>query len=234
MGGLGWGNAFPLELGGGPTEIEQIYDALRAAVGTGGPGPVDGIEDLWRQCKARTIAAATTSMERAALQALPLHATDHLPVYERLLGITPQAGATEAERQDAVTAVWVRQLRADGPGLRLAVRAIDARADLDLFPYADAVVVQMGKAFGPRPSTGSYGEANASGFPNYASDFIQIVTYTLDPTQTEPDPVTFLAIQRLLGEVLPSWVFWECNDGYGFFFDGGDDGLSILDIRAFG
>jgi hypothetical protein len=37
MDGHGWINGGPLELGGDTTKTEDVYNALRAAVGIGGP-----------------------------------------------------------------------------------------------------------------------------------------------------------------------------------------------------
>lgn len=229
----GWGNSLPLEIGGSSTEIEAIYDALRNAVGVGGAGPVDGIEDLWRQSKAIGLAAATTSMERAALQALPMFASDHLPVYEELLGIVPGADDTEADRVTAVSIAWSKTLRADGEGLGLAVQAIDARAGLDYLDNTTGQTVTFGKAFAPRPDDGSYGTTTTqTDIPNWSTDFFQLITYALDPGATIIATPILLALRRLLNEVLPSWVDWEINDGYGFYLDGGADGSSLLDYKA--
>ncbi len=228
----GWGNSLPLEIGGSSTEIEAIYDALRSAVGIGGAGPVDGLEDLWRQSKAIGLAAATTSIERAALQALPMYASDHLPVYEQLLGIVPGADETDAARVAAISTAWTNTLRADGEGLGLAIQAIDVRAGLDYLPNATGELVTFGKAFGPRPDDGSYGTSTQTDIPNWSTDFCQLVTYALDPGQTNIPTTILLTLRRVLTEVLPSWVDYQINNGYGFYMDGGSDGSSLMDYKA--
>ena len=99
---LGWSNALPLELGGGPTDAERIYTALRRAMGQGGAGPEGGIEDLWRQCKARAIADAGLGLEAAVLQAFPGEATELLETWEELLGVQPAATVADALATSAV------------------------------------------------------------------------------------------------------------------------------------
>ena len=231
MGGLGWINGASLELGGDSTKTENVYAALRAAVGIGGSGPRDGLEDLWRQCKAQTIAATVIATERSALQAFPDHATDHVPVYERLLAITPAADATEQDRRDAIAQAWTLRLLANMPEVGHALRVIDPAFDLDEIEPDRTVAMMLGRMFPPRGTEAFYG---VPAFPNFGDDFLVRVTYTLSPGQTEPPAQLLAMARRLLNSVLPAWIDWVVTTGEGFFCDGGDDGSSLLDLKGLG
>lgn len=237
MGGIGWHNPLPMDVGGGETDTERVWTALRDAVGEGGAGPVDGLEDAWRQIKAQAIAADFAAVERAALQGVPGYQTDHLEVYEQLLSI-PRADTT-AERQAAVAAALVSQLAADVPSILQALKQIDPAFEVDAVQWAQATVVYFGKAFGPLDGAPPYGTGqasgmSASGWPNYASDFVLHVRYQLAPGQTKPPAESTAAARRMLGEVLPAWVDFTIYTGVGFLLDGGPNGDSLLDLTAFG
>jgi hypothetical protein len=244
MGGIGGLSPFPLPIGGGPSGAEIVYRILRAAVGgDSGAGPVGGIEDHWRWCKAEAIWAGLESAERAALQSLPRYATDHLEVYEDLLHV-PRAD-TDAERAIAVTAAFVLQLSADVPNLSAELRSIDEAFSIQSVQYAQATIVHFGKAFGARPGASgpAYGSGlssgvNATAWPNYATDFVLHVKYTLSVGQLNPSAEILARARRLLCSVLPSWVDFRITSvgagGAGFFLDGGSDGTSLLDLTAFG
>lgn len=235
MGGFGWDNPFPFELGGGPTDTETLYLELRKAVG-GAAGPPDSAEDVWRQCKAATIAAALAAIERAALQALPLWATDHLEVYETLLRI-PRA-ATERERQIACATALVQQLGADIPSIRTDLKKMSPKLDVDSVAYAQAVIGVFGKMFAPRDASVPYGSGLNAGFaatswPNFSTDFVLHVRYSLAAGETIPGAELLAQVKRYLCNVLPSWVDFVIYTGTGFYLDGGVDGTSLLDLTAF-
>ena len=231
MGGLGWMNGGPLELGGETTKTEDVYTALRAAVGIGGPGPRDGLEDLWRQCKAQTIASTVIASERAILQALPDHATDHIPVYERILAIVPPGGATEQDRRLAIVEAWTLRLLANMPELKRSLQIVDPAFDLEELEHEKVTHVLLGRMFPPRGAEQFYG---VTAFPNFSDEFIVRVTYTLVPGQTEPPTSVLAKARRLLNTVLPAWVDWLITTGDGFFTDGGPDGSSLLDLKTLG
>jgi hypothetical protein len=236
VGGFGWDNPFPFELGGGPTDTEAIYLEMRKAIGEGAAGPADSAEDVWRQCKAATIAAAMAAIERAALQALPLWATDHLEVYETLLRI-PRA-ATTFERQVACAVALTEQLGADIPSVRVDLKKISAKLDVDLVAYAQALTTVFGKMFAPRDGSIPYGSGVtagllATGYPNCSTDFVLHVRYTLDVGETIPPADLLARARRYLCNVLPAWVDFAIYTGTGFYLDGGPDGTSLLDLTAF-
>lgn len=231
MAGLGWMNGGPLEVGGDTTKTQDVYAALRAAVGVGGAGPRDGLEDLWRQCKAQAIASSVIATERAVLQALPDHATDHVPVYERILAIVPAGGATEQDRRLAVVEAWTLRLLANMPELKRSLQALDPAFEIEELEETVTTIVLLGRMF---PKRGSELKHGVAAFPNFADDFVVGVTYTLGPGQTEPPPAVMAKARRLLNAVLPAWVDWLITTGDGFFTDGGPDGASLLDLKALG
>jgi hypothetical protein len=218
---------FPLELGGNTYRTEDIYNALRSAVGVGGAGPKDSIEDLWRQSKAQAIASVVIMIERALRQAFPNVATDHIASYERLLGFGAPAGATDEERRRAITAAWTARLLANMPEVEKSLQVLDPAFYVTELPYDLTALVHFGKMFPERTL-----DVPASQFPNYADDFVLRVGYTLATGQTAPDPLVLAAAEQLLNTVLPGWTDYEIVTGDGFFTDGGDDGSSLLDLTT--
>lgn len=244
MAALGGLSPLGFELGGADSDMEVVYRTLRAAVGgDSGAGPVDGIEDFWRICKAEAIWAMMEAMERAAMQALPLFATDHLPVYEDLLFVGEEQNDTE--RAIAVTLAFCLQLAADVPSLVADLKAIDSRFSVQAVDYSQATIVQFGKAFGPRPGasgpaygSGASANVNASAYPNFASDFVLQVVWEASAGAPTPTPTILDSAKRLLNNALPAWVDFSITtysdvDGFGFYLDGGSDGTSLLDYTAF-
>jgi hypothetical protein len=230
MSGLGWIAGLPLEVGGDSSRAEAIYRALRSAVGKGGSGPVDSIEDVWRQSKAQTIASVVVMVERAAVQAFPNLTTDRIPAYERLLRFGAPAGATDEERRRAVAAAWTTENLADTPDVGASLAAIHPAMRIEEEPHELGALVELGKMF---PAHG--GEATGvSAFPNYADDFVLRVRYDLAPGEVAPAETTRAGAADLLNRVLPTWVDFELVTGDGFFCDGGDDGTSLLDLKTLG
>jgi hypothetical protein len=231
---MGYGGlaGFPLEYGG-ETIDEEVYGVLRNAVGIGGSARDDqGIDGLWRQCKAQAIASLLTTGERAALQVFPQIATDHLPVYEEELGLVPGEGATDEERRADVVAAWTRRLRADVPSLRQQIQLVDARADVLDVPRASSVVVVMGKAFEPQDGTPDYGPRLSTAYPAYASEFLTPVTLAVaGGIPSAADLLVMARLKRVLRDVLSSWQDFSVSvsptGGVGFFLD-----LSQLDLTA--
>jgi hypothetical protein len=231
MGAWGSFNPWPFEFGGGPTDEESIYNALRSAVGEGGSAKKDdGIDGLWRACCAGGLAALGSFAERAATQAFPNLATDHIPVYEELYGITPPEGATDEDRRQVIAARYVDRLLADEPDLAVALADIDVRATLVAIPPAISTTVQLGKAFEPQDGFPTYGGARLStGYPNFSSDFYVPVLLTIATTLPTPVDLTSInALKRHLREALPAWVDFDVLTSTGpFILD-----VSPLDLTA--
>lgn len=234
---IGWTNPYAFEIGGGSSDVELIWQALRDVVGKGGAGEIDTIEDLWRQAKARVIAFSSASMERAALQVFPDRATDWLPYYEALLGIVPGATQTEDERREVAARRFARQLFADVQRLEAYLQEIEPACVVLSIDHDKTDVGQHGRAFAARPYDGSYGStAQATLFPNYSTEFVVTVRVTLASGVTTIPMQKQLDLARALGELLPAWVDFQVTQvgpsGAGFYADGGADGTSRADLTA--
>lgn len=243
--GLGVFNGLPFRVGGGKTLARRIYDELRKAVGEGGAGPawsanprtMLGAEDFWRICKAKVLAAALRADERAMLQFFPAWATDALPFYEEALGLAEEP--TTAQRQAAAAAAWTLQISADIPTLRDELFALSPKLSIEALAYAQATISMFGKQFGPRTGGPPFGSGMSAGvqssaWPNFASDFVLYVRYTLGAGETKVPNDLRATVSRYLCERLPSFVDFQLSTGSPFYLDGGPDGTSLLDQTAFG
>ena len=234
MADFGWANSLPLELGGQSSHIANVYAALRSAVGRGGTGADEnGLEATWRAAKAEAIAASTDAYERAVLQALPSHATEHVPVYERVLGIAPGSDQNEEDRRAQVEAAWVGQIGATMTDLETALQAISTQFALDELPEDESIVAMFGKMF---PAYGDEADGVPQ-YPNYSSDFVVRAIYTLQPGETMIPASIRAAARRLLRAALPAWVDWvilqDTSPATGLICDGESVG-SVLDYTPLG
>lgn len=208
---IGWHNPIPFQIGGGPTEDELVYEALKRAVGEGGYAKDEtGIDGLDRAIEAGMLSTINQASERAALQAFPSTATDHLSLHEDYLGIVASEEDTDVARRQAVADQLTLVADASEPSLAVQLARIDARASLLSVPHNLTAVVVLGKAFEPQDSTPTYGPMRGTGYPNYSSEFY--VPVLLNLGYVTPTPADLLAIQRikrLMREALPSWVHFS-------------------------
>lgn len=213
-GGFGWHNPWPLEWGGGPTEDEKTYEAMRSAVGNLAAVDDTGIDGLWRQCRAGAYASASTFVERAVLQAFPQVATDSLPLWEDFLRIIPTSDQTDEDRRQAVVTAYTSRSLADGADVAARLKAIDGRISVLSIPFSQATTVMMGGSF----------EAAA---PNYSSEFLIPVQIAITGSPTQADRESMTTGAKYLDETLPAWVDYYVVTGVGFTLD-----LSLLDTTA--
>jgi hypothetical protein len=226
----GWHNPWPFQWGGGETEDEIVYEAMRRAVGRRGSASDDsGIDGLWRQVRAEAIATLNTFAERAVLQVFPGVATDHIPLYEEYLGIAPSATATQEDRRQEILARVTFDLLADEPDVRQQLQRIDSRIDTVQLPHAKTDIVMLGKAFEPQNATPDYGPTVSTGYPNYSTEFWVPVLFDLaGAAPSASQSLVVGRIKRLLNTLLPSWVsFAVMTSSPGFFLD-----VSALDFTA--
>lgn len=218
--GYGGLSSFPFDYGGGPTDEETIYYALRGAVGVGGSATDDtGIDGLWRECRAAGLAAAASSLECAVAQAFPQIATEFIPVYEEELGIVPPENATDEDRRRAITEAYTAKAAENEVDLAVRLSKIDTRLSLPAIPQTKAKTVQFGKAFEPQDGVPTYGPTQKSSrVPNYSDDFFVRVFFTLATTMPTPvDLAIIMKAKRLLREILPSWVSFAIISSNGPF-----------------
>ena len=225
MGGWGRQNPWPLQWGGGESAFERLWMGLRAMLGPKGPGPIGGLEDAWRESEVAGIVGVSTMAERAELQGLPSKATDHLPVYERLLGLYEES-SDEARRLAAATA-WTTVLSCINPELAAKLVEIDAGISIVLLDPNKTATSQFGKAY-----SWVTGNIVGSQYPNYSNDHILYIMWSGCPLGVPPQN-KLAQVERLLNQVLPSWIdYCITNDTPLFYLDGFMD--SRLDLTPFG
>jgi len=231
---FGASNPFPFWLGGDPSPLEEIHDALRANLGVDGCGPEDGIEDNWLWCLAEAIDADQAAPERAALQAFPLTATDHLPVYEQRFGL-PSVG-TDQDRRLAIDAFQNSEAIDDIPDLTVALLAISPHLGLQFNTRNQSMLTDAGKTLAPRGAGfPPYGGRVASDFVNYADEYVLHITWDTVAAGALPNDGIVRAVADLMTRSLAAWEDWQLHQlADGFFLDGGADGLSVMDFTAFG
>lgn len=219
-------------LGSGTSHAEDVYTALRSAVGTGA-SPADGLDDLWRQSRAIGKAASQQSVDRAAFQSLPSAATDHLAVYERILGLASSHAEDEEQRRQRVTAAWTKQIDASPRGVEADLQDIDANFTVFALDHDKTDSGLHGRVYPPRGTESTRGVTQ---YPNFSTEFVVTAVYAVPVGLTEiPDTVLDDA-ERLLNSTLPAWVDFvisqEGASGAGFYADGGPDGTSVADLTA--
>jgi hypothetical protein len=230
MGGTGWSNPFPLEMGGGPTEIERTYQMLRSAVGKGGASTDDdSIEAIWRQSKAKGIGLVGTFDERAALQAFPNLATDLIPYYERLLISPRDPGASDEERRGVTASRFTASSAFLHAEIEADLQLIDSRFEVVIPADDEATTTNFGRAFEDLAGTEPFnGGRSSTLLPNYATQYV--FTALLDNggiALTPLDLRAILAARRHLRVVLPAWMALQVVVGVGFILD-----TSPLDYTA--
>jgi hypothetical protein len=233
MGGFGGLNPYPFQYGGGPTDVEKIWRALRAALGvdlSGKPvaGPEDGLEDSWRKAKAKALAAAGAVFERAVLQGFPGVATDYLGEWETILGL-PGTEPTDHERRLAAAAAYAFRPRSDCPGLTESVQRIDAALAADASLQWDQFrVAEPGKPFEPLFGFPQYGLRESSQLPLFSDGFFVRVR----STEAFIDEDTMRSVLRHLDDVIPAWCDRDVYADGPCYADGGADGTSLADMTS--
>jgi len=224
MGSIGWHNPYPFEPGGGETEVELQYNALRGSVGDGGSAEDDNgtVDGVWRQARASGMAQVSGTGQRAALQALPYLATDALEYYESLLFITPDPNETDEERRQAATTRYIERIQATAPDIEADLKAIDPRFSLVSIASGQTETTQHGRAFQDLAGTLPFnGGRQSTIFPNYSTEFVEYVLFALS-VGTPPTIAEQLLIEqakRHLDDVLPSWVNFQVFTKLGFILD---------------
>ncbi len=182
MGGCGWANPFPLELGGGATNVERIYLALRSAVGTGGSADDDDgtIDGVWRQARASGLAAAATTGERALVNAFPGKATDLLEYYEDLLLIVPEREGDLPGRRALAEQRFTQQVDVSVPQVTDDLQRIDPRFSVLELPRAQGFETLFGRAFEDYAAAEPFGGGRRSTlFANFSTDFMVWVLFDI-------------------------------------------------------
>lgn len=236
---LGWHNPCPMLCGGGPSDIESIWRALRSAVGGDkGAGSVDSIEDLARQQEAIALAGAERALERALFQHFPSYSIDALPLWQVLLHI--DGAIDEPALREALRVAWLPPDGTTTSSLTADLTAISSQLSIVLEDDDEQATTVPGKYLAcdgdvPPFATGVAVGRTSAVFPNYSSSDILRVVYALDGAEVDiPDEVT-RAVTKLLHARLPAWQTWFLvTDSGPFLLDGGDHGESVLDLTPLG
>lgn len=232
---LGCGNSLPLQVGGSPTRFEKSYAVLQRMVGRNGYSANDDeIEALWRQAKADAMACLETFDERAAMQATPLTATDHLPLYEAEQGLLTDKLTAQQQRREAVVTRYRATPEPWTSGLLSALRQIEPSVEIITRPWANTTTTQAGRwyaPFEPTPSNDYGGGRAGTSFPNF-SDAHEVLVHFPIANGFVPSNDQLRRVSQMrdtLYEVCPGWVNYRIIHSIGFILD-----ESRLDATAFG
>lgn len=228
---LGWANPLPMTVGGEPSPTEQIYSALREAVGIGGSADDDsGLDGLLRAADATVLAAAASGSDRAVANGFPALATDLLRYWERLLLSPLTEDAALEHRQAEVSRLLTERVRNNEATLSERLSALDSRLSLSVPNYAQATVTVPGRAFEDRAGLQPFGGLRRStAVPNYSSAFVQTLVFDVGAgvVPTTAEQRTLREAVDYLNSVLAAWTIVQVVTSTGFTLD-----TDLLDLTA--
>lgn len=229
-------NSLPFQVGGGPTRFESTYNSMQRMVGDNGHSTDDeSLESLWRQAKSDALALFSTFDERAALQAFPDKATDHIPLYEVALGIPTDETLSDQDRRNQIVPEYTGTPEAWTVALQEHIDRIDPIAKILFRPWDSSGSCMISRWYGPM--TGEFdsydllGSRKATSFPNTSDIHTVIVKYGIG-NGIRPTPEHQRRTNRILdrlNKTCPSWVDFHVIYATGFFLD-----ESLLDTTGFG
>lgn len=234
---LGCGNSIPMQVGGSPTRFEKSYSALQRMVGRNGYSTDENeIEAVWRQAKADAMACLESFDERAALQVSPLTATDHIPLFESMLGIVSDPSLPDQDRRDVIVPDYTGIPEAWSYALTVGLQRIDSSAGVIQRAWETSSTTMTGRwyePFNPDPQDtyDQNGDRRATAYPNYSDSHEVIIEYAIGNGSAPSKEQRVKANQMLdyANEVCPAWVGKRLIYASGFILD-----LSCLDITGFG
>lgn len=236
MPGIGGGNPFPLELGGGPSSSEKMYQSLKDAIGIGAAGDDGTMDADWRMAQARGVSAAS-NVQRAVNQGWPHLATDFIEVYEGIFYLVA-GDLSDEERRQKVVDRWTRSIDASGPGVEADLQGIDPLFSVVAPDHEISTVTNFGRGFEDVDPNGAGscgpafgGNRSSTAWPNYSTEFKSYVQYDLTSGEfTQEAKRRMERAKEVLCEVSPAWVDFVIFVGSaGFILD-----QSLLDAGAFG
>lgn len=226
MGKVGRLTPYPRHYGGNPSHPARMHRALRSAMGTANgrerdnAGPLHGIEDGWRQAKARAIETQQRFDTLAVLQFFPHRSTALLADHELTLGL-PSVGSFMA-RQEAADAKHNDKAKADVPTLEALLEAVDSNLEIVTHSDTTAVTTIPGRWIAPHGSTPDYDDATgnlkAALLPNYSTHYVTLVRWTgvtASPPQNQLDKVI-----TILDDHLPGWQDYRIENDSGAYIHG--------------
>lgn len=211
MGAFGSLAPSPRRVGGAPSRVKTILDAINAGMGTAYDTTPDSPVYLQSLAIARLVAALYSANERLKNQFDPLRTTDFLSRWERVFGLTPSTHDSAQARRGRLAAAW----RALGGPVYGTLQDMCSSllgsiyASVDYTPVADAVVHWPG-----------------GGEPGAWYSSVAHVVVTVTQPGTVLDPEWFLRLRQCgaaLSLALPAWTTWtfvkDGPNGRGFYLD---------------
>jgi len=237
VGGIGGGNPIPTAIGGGPSEYEEVYEALKVVVGEPNAGDDDSIDGAWRWARACGVVAAEC-IERAIAQIFPDRATSFIPVFEEILGLTTgTAELNDEERRQLILERWTTALSGTGPAIEDQLQVIDPLFTVIPTDRDTSKTTESGRGFedwDPLDAAAS-GPAFGGGrtstlYHNYSWDFVVLIQYVLASGVFSAENQRRLEqAKEALYYALPAHITWNVFTAAGFILD-----ESLLDVGAFG
>lgn len=233
---IGDSNPVPTMVGGGPSPIDQAFDTLKRMVGAhGSSNNPESVEWAWREAKAYGMAALATFDERAALQVFPNTATDHIPIFEDILGIVTDESLSDEQRRQIIVPDWVATPEAWTTGLEAQLQAVDDRAAILLMDWVNASTTWAGKYYQAfDPIAGEEYDPNGTRvgtqFPNFSDLKIVFVLFDIGDGATPSADILLKAevMENILNDVIPSDRDFRIVYSTGFTL-----GRSLLDATGF-
>lgn len=240
---MAFGNPMAFEIGGGPSAQEQIYAAIKSAVGEGNSadgGVYDTIAEAWRFAKSRGLAIYLAD-DRAIAQHTPVTASDKLATFERLLGVHFSKGVTQEARRAALIEKYTYEIDDTTAGLLAALQKINPAVEIQRLGRELGRESQFGRAFEDydpnsfKASGPAFAMHHAPAgdkctlFANYSSDFVLLVQSPIVLASFgEHDKHILEQLKNLLNENLPAWVDFRLYVNCGFILD-----QDLLDATVF-
>ena len=230
-------NPLPFKVGGSPTRFEKAYAVIKRMVGRNGYADDDDeIEAQWRQAKAYALSMISSVDERAARQISPAYATDHIPLFEEMLGIPSDETLSDEQRRRRIVPDYVDVPEAWTEALTTQLKAIDPLAEIITRTWATASTTQIGKWYEEfTPIAGKeyddVGARKATAYPSISDMHQVIIKYDLGngvKPNREQDRKTLL-MQDTLNDTIPGWVNFSIIYATTFTLDS-----SLLDATGFG
>lgn len=221
--------------------VETLTKSLLAQRGTAYSTDPSSFVWLESTCTARAIATGWETNQKLANQFDPYRASDFLPRWERIYGITPPAGATESDRRTAVAARWIMiGKRSDPGGLQALLQTLLPNTFVQVHYLSNHWAVNKtpgavfypdaGTPLGTHPSTGAAGDWSSTG--HHIAIELQQPSWMSDEAYHREARSVYSGV---LDSFVPAWVtfssFKRAADGtISFFLDSSGN----LDNNALG
>lgn len=215
--GIGGNNPLPFQVGGSPTRLEAMHKTYRQMMGVNGYNADDSsIESEWRRCKSLGLVALESFDERAMLQYFPQTATDHLPLWEEMLGLETDLSLSDEERRQLIIPEYIGVPESFWTALNSQLAEIDERISVTLRTWEQSSTTQTGRLFEEDPPDLDHqydplGTRTTTEFPHWSTVYCADVLFDIgggvSPSRDVLNKTS--QIESLLNKILPSWVTFK-------------------------